>query len=319
MSTYNGEKYLAEQIDSILAQQGDFDLHLYIRDDGSRDGTANILRSYKKQDNIHVVFGENAGITASYFELLKTVLSEGRYQYFSLSDQDDVWLPDKLACAIRVLESVAAENLKQASDSENGGQFENIPLLYGCQSWLVDEKLKKTGKTTQRQYRPLTIRNTAIQNILLGHNQVFNEAFARELGGRILKYEEIFAHDMWITQVASVKGKIIFENTPHTLYRQHGSNELGYGSGPGTVKWFIARIRRARGGESRQVSRQLAYFLMVYEKELDLSERNDIRMFLASSKSLFKRVKAIARIRLYRQRPMETVLFKLLYLNGGYR
>ena len=301
MSAYNGEAYLREQIESILSQRGDFQLTLHIRDDGSSDGTRGILKTYEDRENIIITYGENIGITASYFELMRTA---GKYDYYALSDQDDVWLPDKLAAAIAALEKAAGND---------------CPLLYGCRSFLVDENLIKTGKMTQSNLRGLTVRNTMIQNILLGHNQVFNRALLTELTKEKADFSRIYAHDMWNTCLAAVTGKIIFENEPHTLYRQHSRNELGFGSGAGSLKWLAVRLKRALHGEGRLIARQFACFVESHGREMRPEDLEECRRFLTSSESFVKRVRYALRTKFYRQRKNEDFLFRVLYVLGGYR
>lgn len=100
MSTYNGEKYLKEQIDSILSQEG-VDVRLYIRDDGSSDRTTDILASYQEHKNVKIEKGNNLGFAKSFL----TALDEcDEADYYAFSDQDDVWEKDKLSTAIEILE-----------------------------------------------------------------------------------------------------------------------------------------------------------------------------------------------------------------------
>ena len=97
LSSYNGEKYIREQLDSILAQEG-VNIQLLIRDDGSTDGTNSILTEYEQRcDNISVIYGINVGVIQSFFLLLEQA---GSYPYIALADQDDVWLKQKLKRAI---------------------------------------------------------------------------------------------------------------------------------------------------------------------------------------------------------------------------
>lgn len=97
MSTYNGEKYLKEQIDSILSQEG-VDVRLYIRDDGSSDRTTDILASYQEHKNVKIEKGNNLGFAKSFL----TALDEcDEADYYAFSDQDDVWEKDKLSTAIQ--------------------------------------------------------------------------------------------------------------------------------------------------------------------------------------------------------------------------
>lgn len=96
MSTYNGEKYLKEQIDSILSQEG-VDVRLYIRDDGSSDRTTDILASYQEHKNVKIEKGNNLGFAKSFL----TALDEcDEADYYAFSDQDDVWEKDKLSTAM---------------------------------------------------------------------------------------------------------------------------------------------------------------------------------------------------------------------------
>ena len=88
MSTYNGELYIEEQIESILQQPG-VDVFLYIRDDGSSDGTLRILQKYSSTDKVHIQYGKHIGIGNSFMELLWSL--PDTYDYYSFSDQDDIW------------------------------------------------------------------------------------------------------------------------------------------------------------------------------------------------------------------------------------
>lgn len=96
MSTYNGEKYLIEQIDSILNQSYE-NIHLFIRDDGSTDDTRSILNQFMDNPKVTVIMGtKNLGYKNSFLSLLKTIVNTyDEYQYFSFSDQDDIWMKEK--------------------------------------------------------------------------------------------------------------------------------------------------------------------------------------------------------------------------------
>ena len=94
MSTYNGEKYLSQQIDSILNQK-EIDVHLFIRDDGSYDNTWKLLEEYKqKYEKINIISAKNVGVGNSFMNLLYSV--PNIYDYYAFSDQDDIWEPNKI-------------------------------------------------------------------------------------------------------------------------------------------------------------------------------------------------------------------------------
>ena len=122
MSTYNGEKYVREQINSILMQKN-VEVSVLVRDDGSTDGTLEVINGLQ-DDRITVLNGENMGCEASFFELLMHCKG---YEYYAFSDQDDIWLEDKLARAIGMIGS---------SDT---------PVLYCSNQMLVDGKGNEIG------------------------------------------------------------------------------------------------------------------------------------------------------------------------------
>ena len=127
MSTYNGEKYLREQIDSILGQTG-VSVKLLIRDDGSKDNTVEIVKQYcKENDDIKLVEGKNVGFAESFMELVYRANLYSDISYFAFSDQDDVWLNDKLISAIHMLEGIHEKN---------------APNLYFSTARAVDKDLK---------------------------------------------------------------------------------------------------------------------------------------------------------------------------------
>ena len=97
LSSYCGERYLSEQIDSVLNQNlsSDVSLTLYIRDDDSTDGTVSLLDTYNSNPNIQIIKGHNLGVVGSFFDCMKAIPET--YDYIALCDQDDIWMPDKLS------------------------------------------------------------------------------------------------------------------------------------------------------------------------------------------------------------------------------
>ena len=106
MSTYNGETYLREQIESILGQK-DVHVELFVRDDGSEDRTLQLLREYReKHRNVHIFRGKNAGVGNSFYQLLYKISPE--YDYYAFADQDDIWHEQKLVRGIGLLQKSGA-------------------------------------------------------------------------------------------------------------------------------------------------------------------------------------------------------------------
>ena len=147
MSTYNGEKHLSEQIDSILNQKTEHELFLRIRDDGSHDKTCDIIEEYilRYPSQIELIRGKNVGYNASFFSLIQ---SASGFDYYSISDQDDIWMPEKLQIACNEIDKIK----------------DDIPVLYASTSYLVHDDMIPYG-TTRKKERELTMLNTIIQNI----------------------------------------------------------------------------------------------------------------------------------------------------------
>lgn len=300
MSAYNGEKYIEEQIKSIFNQKGNFDIHLSIRDDGSKDNTISIIEKLiKKYDNIELIIGRNIGCNSSYFELFKHASTKKNYYYYyALSDQDDIWLESKLLTGINRI-------LKESIDG---------PILYGSPSYLVKDDLVPYG-TTQYKNKEISIYNTIIQNIVPGHSQIFNRQLLELL---IIKVDinNVYVYDSWITNVATVFGTVLFENKPNTLYRMHNENVVGYGNSK--FNWINERIKRIQNGDIKKQVTQIEMFYKTFNKKLDNCSRIELTSFLNSRKNINSRFKYLLKTKLYRQRRSETFFFKLLYLFGKY-
>lgn len=201
MCTYNGEKYLEKQIDSILAQSYE-NIELIIVDDCSRDGTAEILNRYQQQDpRIRVVFNsKNIGFIKNF----ERSLEECSGSLIALSDQDDIWLPDK----IKVLAGEIADNLLvyskvgliDANDNPLPGQFPRVKRIDGqCALSLIP------------------------YNSVTGHTCLLR----RELLELAIPFpENLFSHDQWIAIAAAASGRLKASEHTLSLYRLHGGNTL---------------------------------------------------------------------------------------------
>lgn len=212
MSSYNGEKYIKEQIDSILAQE-EVEIYLLIRDDGSRDATLNILEKYEKLDNVRLIKGENLGVKKSFLSLI--AMAPDYFDYYALSDQDDYWLTDKMISAINHIEG-AGENL-----DDN--------FLYYSNTCLVDENLFPLNEKGYNVDRPYNFGEILIRNCASGCTYVFGRKLKSLIQiRRDVNIEKIPMHDHWINMIClATGGNIIFEKKSHILYRQHGENAIG--------------------------------------------------------------------------------------------
>lgn len=222
LSSYNGEKYIGEQLDSILKQK-EVAVHINVRDDGSKDETKKVLEEYKKAHSgkIDVEYGENIGFAKSFYSLAE---NSGEYKYFAFSDQDDVWLPDKIIVGVLSIDG----------DSE-------APEMYFCNCSLVDSSLNLLGIAYDNTVKmPLEKHQRILENLATGCTIVFNRA-ARDMFIKA-NPEKIEYHDLWMYVICSYFGKVIYDSTPHILYRQHQGNVIG--SKPDIVKLWRGRIKQ---------------------------------------------------------------------------
>lgn len=216
MAAYNGEKYLKEQIDSILDQSFQ-DWELFIHDDGSKDSTVKILESYaeKYPDRIHVLKGPAAGGAKNNFLYLMNSVSA---PYILFSDQDDVWKPKKVEKTLNAMQEL--ENL----------YGNDIPLLVFTELTIVDQKLnilaekmcdyQKLNPTDQK------INHIMLQNEMTGCTMMINKKL-RDMGLKLKHPEKIIMHDWWLALIAVYFGKTMYIKEPQIFYRQHGDNSVG--------------------------------------------------------------------------------------------
>lgn len=208
MSTYNGEKYLAEQINSILSQK-DVNVSLLIRDDGSKDKTREIIEKYKKSDSrVSFVFEDNIGVKKSFLRLIE--LSDSKADFYAFSDQDDIWQEDKLSTAVKKLQS----------------EPNDIPLIYGSSVYLYSDN-NIIG--TNYECNKLELGNFLIKNYYPGCTMVFNGVLRNLINHCDYNSLNSFPlHDHWLNLVCTAcGGKVIMDRKPHILYRQHNNNVIG--------------------------------------------------------------------------------------------
>lgn len=260
LSTYNGEAYLKEQLDSILNQKN-VAVKLFVRDDGSSDGTVDILRAYAAlHENIQYLCGENCGVVASFFRLFE--LSDPEADFYALSDQDDVWDEDKLSIACQKLEQMRKSKSPKKKKNDSQIRAFATPLLYCCDAWNTDDTLNLLPESMQTAGKELIpdFRNALIENIARGASIVFNQALMSYI--RISMPQDIYMHDWWLYLVASCFGEVCYDSAAHYKYRQHAGNTLGAAAPSGCSKFF-RRLKQSRTN-SGHVSRQAKAFERIY-------------------------------------------------------
>lgn len=301
MSTYNGEKYLREQLDSILSQtlfrHSDWETELVVRDDGSTDRTCEILAEYAhKFPEITYRVCENIGVIASFFDLIQSTPDD--VDFVALSDQDDVWFEDKLECAVNAL-----------CRKESGK-----PLLYCSMVQPVDEQLNPVkGIFFDEKVQP-AFGNALVENICTGCTAVCNRELIRLI--RRGKPEFTPMHDWWLYLAASCLGEVVYDAEPHMYYRQHAGNTVGVRRS--YVSEFWARVKRYRKNRY-QISRQVKSLWDFVEANgfaIENKKKEWMHEILASRKQMKARFRMVGNREVYRQRKMDDFIFRLIFLTG---
>ena len=295
LSLYNGEKYLAEQLES-LARQRDVRVHVIARDDGSRDNSAQACEEICQHLGLSckVERGPNLGVVGSFQDLLYRDLSA--FDFVAPCDQDDVWRDDKLIRAVIALEPLGSE-----------------PAVYCTAHTIADEHLQELGVSPSP--RAAAFGNALIENIVQGASAVLNRA-GIELLQDIGRPSWMPMHDWWFYLVFSALGRVVFDPHPSLLYRQHGANVVGGRRSP--FRHWLVRIQRHFQNDRDAFYRQAEEFDRLAGSRLPPQHRQLLQKLLASRRGLGARVRLATDRSLWRQRPIDDVIFRLLLLMGRY-
>ena len=283
MSTYNGEKYIEEQICSILEQEG-VSIKLLIRDDGSSDSTTSIIEklSKKYEHKISLITGDNVGFGESFYILTKKAFSlddVSNFQYFAFSDQDDVWKKNKLIKACLFIK-----------DSESAP----YPILYCSSRELVDNNLSHIGITGMP--KSIDKKRAILSNVAAGCTCVFNYSLLKEFVRTFNK--SLIYHDYWLFILAFYLGHVYCDENSYILYRQHKENITGRQQLTSFHK--IKRTFKSISKKPSNIESKMAEnMLRLYSDELDTATKNIIYLIANYRHSFHNKVKLLTDSSLY--------------------
>lgn len=216
LATYNGEKYLGEQIDSIISQSYDA-WRLIIRDDGSSDGTLSVINDYLVKYPHKITFIKDEINSTGATNNFSVLLTHSDGDYIMFCDHDDIWLPEKI---------MVTRNKMKALEEQYG---KDIPLLVHTDLKVVDEHLNVLSDSFRKfqNLNPHTAKHLnriIVQNVVTGCSLMINKKL-KDILNPIP--EGVIMHDWWIAITACAFGKIGYINESAILYRQHKRNEVG--------------------------------------------------------------------------------------------
>jgi len=271
MPTYNGAKFLAEQIHSILTQTG-VKVSMLCRDDGSTDASPDILRDFETRfpGQIEVIRDDlgNLGASANFSHLMNGALSKHRDNhraaYIALSDQDDIWHNDKLSSCVAEI-----QRLESVSPGRPALVHSDLRVISEEGVELAPSMARYQGLQTGRS----SLAAQVLSNTLTGCTSLMNRALL-ETGLPVSP--DAIMHDWWLSMVASALGTRSYLDQALIDYRQHASNAIGAKEKdqPVVFRSYFHRLFDDRHSEIfRLNAQQASAFLAVYSDRLGMKQR----------------------------------------------
>lgn len=292
LSTYNGEKYIGEQLNSILKQTYQ-NIEIYVRDDGSTDGTLEILKSYEKKNQIHLEIGKNVGFIKSFFWL---ICNGGEADYYAFCDQDDSWIPEKIEMALEKL---------SVSDEKN-------PVLYFSNYDFYDGELNFQEKGTDRPRIP-SFPNCLVDCISLGINSVFNQKACEMM--RTQTPQASCGHDWWTYMICQGMGQVIYDERSTVKYRRHGSNVSA-----GGMNFFQFQIWRFKkffvNDYFDNVKKMLQEYEKFYGEQLRSEDQRTLKLFTGDHYHFITAMKKVFYPKKFRQGFVDEMMIRCIFLIG---
>ncbi len=267
MATYNGEKYIRSQIESVLAQSYE-NIRLFIRDDGSTDSTSDIIKSYVNKDDrvTDITDGRRLGVPDTFYECLRQISG---YRYYAFADQDDIWNREKIERAVVALDKY--------DDSE--------PLLYFADYDYVDDDgkiIRRSPDQTGRIKKNLCIYNSLSSGFMLVFNDALKQVATPMPGQGLHEYQ-----DRRFIRVAELFGTVVYDDTVTASHIRHQqavtSGNLSTGS---MIKNFIHN--ELMGADAKIEKQGLEEFYNEFESRLSDSDRRLLEIFTGNGNYLRK-------------------------------
>lgn len=298
MSVYNGEKFLKTQLDSILNQTYK-DFKLYIRNDGSKDSSAQIIESY---DDDRIIFSDesNVGASDSFFELLRTAPDS---DYIFFSDQDDLWYPEKLELLL--------EEIKKYDDTPTM-IFTDFKTIDGNGD-LIDESYEKQASLNICPGE-ISIEKIIVHPYVFGCASVINKKLAQIVRNQP---QGIEMHDCWISQTASAVGKLIYMPVQTIAHRFHNNNATGK-LGSDTSGARLERITKSFSSQVENSRLRLQQINILLNEHKDTIKPETKAVLEDISKSFkSRRIVTVAKLikhKVTRQKMLNTIFFYITVL-----
>jgi glycosyltransferase involved in cell wall biosynthesis len=283
MATYNGVKFIDQQLTSLIAQTG-VQIEINVNDDGSTDGTLDRLNYWKQQGFIkNLTYSKNIGATKAFLKLLNESQSQGPIAF---CDQDDIWVTNKLICQMNFLEN-------------------DKPMLVFSKRQYIDSLEKPIGASKNLSFDPSFL-NALVENIVPGNSMLLNQK-AIELV-RSYRDPEIKHYDSWIYLLVSALGECRFIPVELVKYRIHERNSVGLRKK--SLKDLISSAKNF--GQQASYFRKVVTVKLPRESSVELSRL----ILIFDNSSSLRKIISVLKLRLRRQRFYDRLGFRMILLIG---
>lgn len=291
LSAYNGEKYIQEQLESILSQTYK-NIEIVVRDDGSKDNTIQIVEQYiNKGKNIRLIKGKNLGFVKSFFELLKLVEAD----YYAYCDQDDIWKKDKIERAYL--------GLSKLDDTK--------PNLFFSNSDYYDMEMNFVAHGEKEKV--YNFRNSLVECVTQGMAMCINKK-ARDMIVKNIP-EKCTFHDQWTYMLCSAFGELYYDDKSLVKYRRH--TKAVTAEGKSFIELQIWRIKKILFGNMlKTIKEQIKEFYKIYGEELKEEDKKIIKLFVNEKYSFTNSIKKCFYPKRFRRKIVDEILLRIMFLCG---
>ena len=291
MSTYNGELFIREQLDSILNQTYK-NIEIVVRDDGSKDKTVEIIKEYmQKYSNIVLHQGENLGFIKSFFELLKLAEAD----YYAYADQDDVWIENKIELAVN--------SLNKLDDTKPNMAFGN--------SDYYDENMKfmSAGPKNKKYSFLKALFSCCGQGMTMTVNKVTRDMIIENTP------KSCFFHDWWTYLLCVGLGNVAYDNVTTVKYRRRKENATS--EGQGYIRLLIWRIKHLLFNDGMSdIKQQMINFKQYYYYQLSDENKKIIDLFSDKEYNFGLVMKKTFYPKRIRNNIMDDLMIRVVFLLG---
>lgn len=291
MSTYNGERFIKEQLDSILNQTYK-NIEIVVRDDGSKDGTVDIVKEYmQKYPNIILHQGENLGFIKSFFELLNLAEAD----YYAYADQDDVWMENKIELAVKSLNKL--DNSKPNMAFGNSDYYDENMKFIGAGPKNKKVSFLKALFSCCGQGMTMTV-NKKTRDMIIDNTP-----------------KTCFFHDWWTYLVCIGLGNVAYDNVTTVKYRRRKENATSEGQGYfRLLAWRIKHLLVDDG--MKDIKQQMINFKEYYYHQLSNENKTIIKLFSEKENSFSLVMKKFFYPRRYRDNLLDDIMLRFIFLMG---